>query len=410
MHSFDDDNELDQITRLASEAYEAPGNANWEKMQLVLDKQMPQQKKRRGIIWWLLPLGIAAAIGLYWITNITIHQDFKNTVPETKNTLSTNKLIIENLILDSNNNISDQKPKPTPLDQNNNTNKIDKKSFEIIETKLETKAAPSLQDLTQTKREDSVIDRTNLVKSFSSLESLNPVLETQKSIHITPLPDSNTTKRKSNKVKNTDPKKGVFIGLVGGIDASTVKYNYGSPAGYNIGVTIGYRFNNHWSLQSGAIYTKKNYKMRGEDFHPPKGSWISYFKLETVDGFCKMWELPIIGTYHFTSNGKTNAFISLGTSSYFMKKENYSYEYYVNNQTYNRTINYNSTDQHLFALMHISAGIENKISNRLTAIIEPYAKIPLAGVGFGSIQLSSYGVNFSVQYRQPKKQSSRFDH
>jgi hypothetical protein len=27
----------------------------------------------------------------------------------------------------------------------------------------------------------------------------------------------------------------------------------------------------------------------------------------------------------------------------------------------------------------------------------------LKGVGLGSIQLSSFGLNFSVQYRQPKK-------
>jgi hypothetical protein len=125
--------------------------------------------------------------------------------------------------------------------------------------------------------------------------------------------------------------------------------------------------------------------------------------METVTGSCDMWDIPLIGTYHFKYNGKGNYFASLGTSSYFMKKENYSYLYYVNNQTYNRSASYPSTDQHLFALLHISGGIEKPIGKHLTGIIEPYAKIPMSGVGFGSIELSSFGVNFSLTYKQPKR-------
>ena len=68
MHSFDDDKELDQLSKIAAEAIDAPGVANWEKMQLVLDKELPQQKKRRGgIIWWLLPSLLAIGLGIYLI-------------------------------------------------------------------------------------------------------------------------------------------------------------------------------------------------------------------------------------------------------------------------------------------------------------------------------------------------------
>ena len=225
---------------------------------------------------------------------------------------------------------------------------------------------------------------------------------TKKPIEITP------ANQNTNSVSNPIQKKairnnGFFIGLIGGFDASTVKFNYASNVGYNIGGSLGYRFNNHWSVQTGAIYTQKNYKLKGQDFHPPKGSWISYFEIETVDGYCKMWDVPIIATYHFTGNSNGNTFLSVGASSYFMKNENYNYLYFYNNQYYTRTNNYTSTDQHLLGLLHISAGIERPIGKNITSIIEPYAKIPLSGVGFGSIQLSSFGLNFSIQYKQPKK-------
>jgi hypothetical protein len=116
-----------------------------------------------------------------------------------------------------------------------------------------------------------------------------------------------------------------------------------------------------------------------------------------------MWDIPIMGTYHFTGSPKNNFFVSLGSSSYFMKKENYDYYYTVNNNPYERPASYVTNEKYLFALIHISAGIEKSVGKNLTGIIEPYAKLPLTSVGFGSIDLSSFGVNFSLQYKQPKK-------
>ena len=142
---------------------------------------------------------------------------------------------------------------------------------------------------------------------------------TQHSVEVNAPVSSNETLPASNKtnalkseenaktivLKNKDNnEKGFFIGLTAGIDASTVKFNYKQDLGYNIGGLIGYRFNQHFSIKTGGIYTQKNYKMNGVDFHAPKGTWVSYFKMETVTGTCDMWDIPLIGTYHFKYNGK----------------------------------------------------------------------------------------------------------
>jgi hypothetical protein len=142
--------------------------------------------------------------------------------------------------------------------------------------------------------------------------------------------------------------------------------------------------------------------MNGTDFHPPKGSYISNYPLDQVIGSCYMWDIPIMATYHFKGSGKRNTFLSIGSSSYFMKKENYDYYYTMNNQPYYKPASYESNEQYLFSILHISAGIEKSVGKNLTGIIEPYAKLPLSGVGYGSIDLSSFGINFSLQYKQPK--------
>lgn len=413
MHSFEDDNELDQITRSAAEAYEAPSAGNWDMMQRVLDRELPQQKKRRfGFIWWIFPGLLAIGLGFYFmnsnqkqpIQNSTV-KELKITNPtpaqqpiETEN--KTGKTISLSPIINSN----------IQLAQINHKTEVSSKSIVHKNELLEEPSKTSIIEVTAKKNQvnnnnAAVATASNTVSEKPTTTIQTNQIDTVNTIHPTAVSAVEPIADNKNKSVFISPKnkKGFFVGLVGGVDVSTVKYSYASKPGYNIGATIGYRFNNHWSVQTGAVYTQKNYKMKGADFNPPKGSWASYYNFETVDGYCKMWDIPIIGTYHFNSSSKSNTFVSIGTSSYFMKAENYNYLYELNNQYYTRSANYNSNDQHLFALLHISAGVEKTIGKNISTIIEPYAKLPLGGVGYGNIQLSSFGLNFSVQYRQPKK-------
>jgi hypothetical protein len=87
-----------------------------------------------------------------------------------------------------------------------------------------------------------------------------------------------------------------------------------------------------------------------------------------------------------------------------MTGEKYDYAYYTNaGLPATRSMEYSSSDTHIMSILHLSAGFENRISSNWSLQIEPYAKLPLGGVGFGNIRLSSFGLNFSVQHRQPSK-------
>ncbi len=419
MHSFEEDNELDHVAQKAAEAFDAPGRANWDKMQLLLDKEMPITKPKKRFFWVLIPALLLLVMGGLWWYNktdqsITVNKTLSQPAPvqipttiEHTRTLEPSKTATT--AIHKNEKIRLVNSKGT------NANKTSEFSSSLL-TQMGIAKGPIDQVFANENKPVSL--KTNNLNEPDSTKQ-HPLEElTQHSVEVNAPVSSNETLPASNKtnalkseenaktivLKNKDNnEKGFFIGLTAGIDASTVKFNYKQDLGYNIGGLIGYRFNQHFSIKTGGIYTQKNYKMNGVDFHAPKGTWVSYFKMETVTGTCDMWDIPLIGTYHFKYNGKGNYFASLGTSSYFMKKENYSYLYYVNNQTYNRTASYPSTDQHLFALIHISGGIEKPIGKRLTGIIEPYAKIPLSGVGFGNIELSSFGVNFSLTFKQPKR-------
>ena len=179
---------------------------------------------------------------------------------------------------------------------------------------------------------------------------------------------------------------------------STVKFDYGDNAGYNIGIVGGYHFNKNWSVHTGAVYTKKNYKMDGGNYHSVVMS--TNYVLETVDGSCRMWEVPVVGRYTFNSRTNARLFVSGGLSSYFMQEENYNYNYKYYGNPGVRSWTNNSSSNYWFSILDLSAGVEKQLGPHLIGQVEPYARLPLSGVGFGKIQLSSFGVNVTLQYRK----------
>ena len=207
--------------------------------------------------------------------------------------------------------------------------------------------------------------------------------------------------KKKSKSKNN---RAINIGLTAGLDLSTVKFTHNDNLGYNIGIMGGYQFSKHWSVYTGVIYTKKIYELNGNDYHPPEHYWTQYVKLETVEGYCRMWELPLQARYTFSTRSKTAFFLSTGLSSYFMKKQAYNYSFKtITNTQGTAAWASDSTFTHVFSILNLSAGFERQVGKHLNLQVEPYAKIPLGGIGFGNIRLSSFGVNLTVQYRKPVK-------
>jgi hypothetical protein len=259
--------------------------------------------------------------------------------------------------------------------------------------------------ITDPTKNDAGIPGKNNDQSLAAPDTTTAIIITppapEQAITKTEKKDTLAVVKKKTKSKN---EKAINIGLTAGIDVSTVKFTHGENAGYNIGILGGYQFSRHWSVYTGIIYTKKNYELNGSDYHPPKHYWTQYVKLETVEGYCRMWEVPLLARYTFNPGSKTAFFASTGISSYFMKKQAYNYSYKTNmGVPATAAWSNDSTFTHVFSILHLSAGFEKRLGKHMNWQIEPYAKIPLGGVGFGNIRLSSFGINFSVQYRQPVK-------
>ena len=79
---------------------------------------------------------------------------------------------------------------------------------------------------------------------------------------------------------------------------------------------------------------QKNYSAEGKDFHPPKHYWTNYVTLNSLDGNCVMWDIPLNVRYNITTKPSNTWFVSTGLSSYIMRKQAYTYDYiYIGSPT-----------------------------------------------------------------------------
>lgn len=190
-----------------------------------------------------------------------------------------------------------------------------------------------------------------------------------------------------------------YIGLVAAPDLTTVKFEDVERPMLNLGVVLEYRLTSRLRVSTGLLRANKEYYARREDY-----DWTNYPRAQTrnfswVDGACTVLDVPLNLRYDALVRPQARLFGSVGLSSFFMQRENYSYDYMENgmSKTWNipGVVNEN---RHLFSILNLSFGYERQLGTHWSLQAEPYLKLPLAGVGAGKVRLTSGGVFFGVKY------------
>jgi hypothetical protein len=199
------------------------------------------------------------------------------------------------------------------------------------------------------------------------------------------------------KTDNKKEKK-FYAGLMGGADITTIKFQKIENAGYAYGLLLGYELSKKWSVETGVYKDKKFYYTDGEYFNTSSLWMPPNSKVTAVTGYCEMIEIPLTFRYTIASSAKRSWFVSGGATSYVMQKEDYDYTYYYGNSnsyaTHNRK--YDSDSKQLFAAAHISGGYARKLNKTTDLRIEPYIKLPLAGMGVGELKFISTGIHLGI--------------
>lgn len=198
------------------------------------------------------------------------------------------------------------------------------------------------------------------------------------------------------------PERGLSIRFIAAPDISSVGLRNFTRPGTNFGLLAEYRIASRWVVQAGVMQSRKLYKALPEQYTMP-ANWRWAVMPTSIDGQCKMLDIPINIRYDaFLRTGKnqTRLFVGSGVTTYIMKNERYDYQFADPN---NPLIRYRfwqgNTGRYNLSHLNLSVGYERSLGRRLAVQVEPFAKVPLRGVGQFKVNLFSTGALFSMRYK-----------
>ncbi|MEP6845933.1 MAG: hypothetical protein ABI861_08010, partial [Panacibacter sp.] len=113
----------------------------------------------------------------------------------------------------------------------------------------------------------------------------------------------------------------------------------------------------------------------------------------SLEGSSSTLEIPLKIRYNVIQKKKSNIFSSAGITSYVLINEKNNYLTQLNGTKQNILSSYKKSSGYFAAAINLSLGYEYKTGKKSSIRVEPYAQIPLKGIGVGALPVMSAGVH-----------------
>ena len=199
---------------------------------------------------------------------------------------------------------------------------------------------------------------------------------------------------KNKMEKALKPQNDLILSAMAAPDMSFAKSSKPSKVSSNVGVLATYAFTSKISMTSGAVYSRKFYNSGGG------GSWgnITYEPGSDwqVSADCNVLDIPLNVNYKIFNQKKLSVSLNTGLSSYFMLKEKYQFTTGQGAAQKVTNLEIDNQNQHLFGIANVSVSFDHQLTPSVSVGVQPFAKLPLTGIGYGDASLKSAGVSFSL--------------
>lgn len=415
---------MDELFKKAAEHYPLnTDSADWDRVSQLLDthkaKTIQKQKNKHytKAYWLLLLLLIPAFICTkqYWLSTPAQNQGDHQQQKTADSPAHTTKRVLEEKNKTRNftsekitENLQSLKPKEKnsihyPVNPTPNRRVERRKPSSIIPdvnwgtTDISGKSLTTIEDSTETvqlgtkgvKHNDNPVSGRDI--------TTNTGLDTVKhTVSRRTQPASSSIQKRKPQASNNKLSK-LYAGLIGGLDMSTIKLQSVNNVGYTLGALLGYNINKRLAVESGVYWSRKNYYSTGEYFNKDRTPLLQNTEVHYVEGSCLMWELPVNIRYNFKEKNNRQYYLMAGVTSYLMQKEYYDYNFTKPGQpTEMAHRSYKASTNDWFSALHLSGGIERAWGRKTKVRIEPYLRIPVSGMGLGSLPITSVGINLAL--------------
>jgi len=185
------------------------------------------------------------------------------------------------------------------------------------------------------------------------------------------------------------------LSFVASPDINSVKGFSQNKVGTNAGLLLTVGVARKWSVTTGAIYADKPYLT---DFANYATTYKFGTNPQSVSASCIVLDIPINVGYQVYNKGVNKFSLGTGLSSYFMLRENYTFNYAGGYPGGPTTYNVRNRNQHIMGVLNLNATYQREISSKFGVAVQPYYKVPLTGIGVGQVNLKSAGVAVGVTW------------
>ncbi len=185
-----------------------------------------------------------------------------------------------------------------------------------------------------------------------------------------------------------------------GVEWSSASRLSAGPARLKLNLGAEYLLRDRLSMLAGVSYTAKAYQTTSDDYTVEKGFWTNGTKPESIEAECRVIGIPVNLRYYFTPQDqlRSSVFVMAGASSYLMASERYQFSYEVEDPALRQEWGGEWESMHYFSILSFSAGYQRRIHPRWAVLLEPYVHLPLSGVGFGAVNLMSFGMSVQLKH------------
>ncbi|MEJ7692619.1 hypothetical protein [Daejeonella sp.] len=391
-----------------------PSEKNWKEMERLL-----KPEAKRGGMAWIYPVsGIAAALLVFlslWL--VPDKTDTENQQPQIVKAQDE----VKEAEGQTNSNLNSVKPGDTDASSAGSPSAVVAKiSFESLRgtALLSRNSRKNNSNQVSSPSTDLFItDQPSLSSSltdtrYATIQTSSAVMfasqrNIEKSTASANIVETAVTKPKSPEIQtNIIPGKWA-LSLGVSPDVNSVKGIDNGDMGMSMGMGVSYRLGKVLSVGTGVYYSKKLYSADKTSYkvtEKPFATWTSYSK--QIEADCRVIDVPVNLSLRLSDKTQNKLYATAGMSSYIMLSEKYDFIY--NNPspafpTGRREYTVRNENKHLLSVVNLGVALERPLSDQVSLVIQPYAKLPLTGIGQGETDLKSFGVGFKLNYSLKKK-------
>ncbi|MDP3394471.1 outer membrane beta-barrel protein [Sediminibacterium sp.] len=403
------------IEDLAKNAFEKEAgdaissSANWDKMQQLLDVEMPQKRKKRPVVFWFfvfLMAGLLIAGATKYFTGKQSTETVKPVVNKNDHTGIKSPIIVNKESNDSKA-TAEQKSRSISTFMPESKSALKPASKSTIKSEL---SENPLQNSVPNKQLQAIVPDQYFQKKLDTVEAtkqefVNMQIDSagSKSETKNPLLEDTTIAQINNKIAEKKLSKWEW-NLTVAPDFLLANMQPLHQPGFTLGVGINYLLFPKWRIRSGLLYNYTPVNASGDGYlYKPSPNLPSYTSLElrNVKGSLHVFEVPLSLRYTDRPNKKWSFISSVGLSSLFFIKQQYTYDLLLNGSTPLLWNSANDTDDdgesHILNNLTIGAGLSVKTKRNLVLEIEPMFKLPLEELGEGHNKLGTIALYINLR-------------